>query len=283
MLTLQNKFLKRIEKSMFKFISFGSGSSGNCYYLSAIEGEAILIDAGIGIRKIKRYMKEYGLSMSHIKGIIVTHDHADHVKGAGYLSQEFNLPVYTTATIHKGMLENYNQTKKVDECLAIKIDKEKEFYLAGLSIIAFDIPHDSSENVGYLIKHGNEAFAIMTDVGSPTEKVHHYIGQCNHLVIEANYDEEMLRTGKYPEILKQRIASGMGHMSNRQTAQTLSETFHEQLKSVMLCHLSEENNHPELARKTIECHLRSFGIIAGKDFQLEVLRRLIPTGPFELE
>ncbi|MDE6000471.1 MAG: MBL fold metallo-hydrolase, partial [Bacteroidaceae bacterium] len=125
-------------------------------------------------------------------------------------------------------------------------------------------------------------FTVMTDVGDVTDEVKHYIGQSTHLVFEANYDDEMLKQGRYPEMLKERIASGHGHLSNKKTATAIAENFHEQLQNVWLCHLSEENNHPELARKTVETILRSYGIIAGTDFTLEVLRRKIPTGPFVL-
>lgn len=265
-----------------KFISLGSGSSGNCYYI-ANDSEAILVDAGVGIRRIKRHMKEYGISSSNIKGVLLTHDHADHVKAAGHISNEFGLPIYATKLVHNGLQHNHHSQKKIATEKAIVIDKEVEFTLAGFHITAFVIPHDASENVGYIIRHGNNSFTIMTDVGAPTDTVKHYIMQSNHLVIEANYDEEMLRhVGKYPKELQDRITSGTGHLSNIQTAKALVDSFHPDLHNVFLCHLSEENNHPELARKTIECHLRSFGIIAGKDFQLEVLRRTLPTGPFDL-
>lgn len=266
---------------MLTFLAFGSGSCGNCYYLSNDEG-AILIDAGIGIRRLKRCMKEYGLSFANVKGIIITHDHADHVKAAGYVSQEYNLPVYATELVYKGMCGNYHATKKVDADKVRTIEKDEEFTLAGFQITPFPIPHDSAENVGYCIRYADETFTIMTDVGMVTDCIKNYILRSNYLVLEANYDEEMLRNGKYPKMLQDRIMSGTGHLSNHQAAQVLAECLHPELKYVWLCHLSEENNHPELARKTIEMHLRSFGIIAGKDFQLEVLRRLIPTGPWQL-
>lgn len=266
---------------MLTFLAFGSGSCGNCYYLGNDEG-AILIDAGIGIRRLKRHMKEYGLSFANVKGIIVTHDHADHVKAAGYVSQEYGLPVYATELVHKGMSGNYHATKKIDADKVRIVEKECEFELAGFHITPFPIPHDSAENVGYNIRYADEAFTIMTDVGMVTDVVKEYIQKSNYLVLEANYDEEMLRNGKYPKMLQDRIMSGTGHLSNHQAAQALAECLHPDLKYVWLCHLSEENNHPELARKTVEMHLRSFGIIAGKDFQLEVLRRLIPTGPWQL-
>ena len=266
---------------MLNFLAFGSGSSGNCYYLSNGEG-AILIDAGIGIRRLKRSVKEYGVSFANIKGIIITHDHADHIKAAGHISKEYGLPVYATELVHKGMISNYHAAKKIEADKVRLVEPEQEFTLAGFSITPFTIPHDASENVGYCIRHGETTFTIMTDVGMLTDTIREYIGKTNFLVLEANYDVEMLKNGKYPKMLQDRIMSGSGHLSNRQAAQALEECFHENLKQVWLCHLSEENNHPELARKTIEFHLRSFGIIAGKDFQLEVLRRLIPTGPFEI-
>ena len=267
---------------MLEFVSFGSGSSGNCYYLGNDEG-AVLIDAGISIRKLKRYMKEHGLTFSSIKGILITHDHADHVKAVGHVSNEFNLPVYTTELVHKGIGRTNHAKKKLDGKNVIVIEKETEFSVSGFNITAFTIPHDSMDNVGYCIKCGDKTFTIMTDVGRPTDTVKAYIGKTNYLVLESNYDKEMLVNGKYPKILQDRIMSGTGHLSNQQTADTLAECFHKDLRNVWLCHLSEENNHPELARKTIEFHLRSYGIIAGTDFKLEVLRRLIPTGPYTLE
>ena len=264
-----------------KFISFGSGSSGNCYYLG--DGEnAILIDVGIGIRRLKKYLKEYGISCTELKGIVITHDHADHVKASGYISQELNLPVYTTMPIHDGISRNIHTVKKIEAVNCHYIVPGEPFTIAGFTITAFPIPHDSTENMGYKIEFGGKTFCIMTDVGEPTELVQTHIQVANYLVLEANYDKEMLRNGKYPQMLKERIASGTGHLSNMQAAEALAQNFHENLRSVWLCHLSEENNHPELARKTVEYHLRSFGIIAGKDFQLDVLHRLTPTGPFML-
>lgn len=264
------------------FVSIGSGSSGNCYYLSSGE-EALLVDAGIGIRRLKRAMKEYGLNHNRLKGLIITHDHADHVKAAGHVSCDLSLPVYATELVHQGINRNYHSLKKIEPDMVRIITPDTPFTLAGFEITPFVIPHDSSQNVGYQLRCGSQTFTIMTDVGSATDDVLKYIGQANYLVIEANYDEEMLRGGKYPKVLQDRIMSGTGHLSNHQAAKALSDTFHPDLHHVWLCHLSEENNHPELARKTVEFHLRSFGIIAGKDFQLDILRRQMPTGPFILD
>ncbi len=266
---------------MLQFISFGSGSCGNCYYLC--DGEnAILIDAGVGIRRLKRNMRDYGLSFSTIKAIFITHDHADHIKAAGHISGEMHIPVYTTEAIHQGIMRNYNALKKVEEGLKRYIKEEEPVEIGSFKITAFKMPHDSTENFGYTIEHEGKTFTIMTDIGSPTESLCSLIGKSNYLVIESNYDSEMLQTGKYPPHLKERIACGTGHLSNAQTAKALAENFHENLSHIWLCHLSEENNHPELARKTVEFTMRSYGLIEGKDYTLNVLKRKLPTGMFEL-
>lgn len=266
---------------MLTFISFGSGSCGNCYYLGTAS-DAILIDAGISIRRLKKNMMEYGIKKGNIRAMLITHDHSDHIKAAGLLSDEYGLPVYTTSLIHEGMNRNIMMNRKVASDRQVCIEKDTTFQIADFEITAFYIPHDSAENVGYSIKCGETRFTIMTDVGAVTPNISKYIGLSNYIVLEANYDLDMLRTGRYPETLKDRITSGTGHLSNMQTAQALVENIHPALRHVWLCHLSEENNHPELARKTVETHLRSFGIIAGTDFQLDVLRRKTPTGPFSL-
>lgn len=266
---------------MLTFTSFGSGSCGNCYYLGTPQ-ESIIIDAGVGIRKIKKHFSEYGVNKANIKGILITHDHSDHIKSAGLLSDELNVHVYTTANIHEGLNRNYMMNHKVSLQHRVDVEEGAEFHLGGFTITPFSLPHDATENMGYYIKYGDVSFCVMTDLGAITENVNKYLSQSNYIVFESNYDVDMLRTGRYPEQLKDRIMSGEGHISNAQAAQAVAENFHPGVKNVWLCHLSEENNHPELARKTMETYLRSFGIIAGVDFKLEVLRRKVPTGPFYL-
>lgn len=267
---------------MLTLFVFGSGSCGNCYYLKG-EDDALLIDAGVGVRRLKRNMYEYGIKFHNVRALLVTHDHADHVKNAGLISKDYNLDVYATEKVHEGIERSYMIKQKVEHHHKKTVYDGNTYEIGSFLVTPFTLPHDSSENVGYCIRYKEETFVIMTDVGAVTDNVNHYIGEANYLVIEANYDPEMLRVGRYPEILKTRIKSGNGHLSNLQTATALSDNFHENLRNVWLCHLSEENNHPELAKKTIETHLRSFGIIAGKDFSLEVLRRKVPTGPFVLK
>ena len=267
---------------MMKFISFGSGSSGNCYLLTT-PNDALLIDLGVGLRGLKKDFRNYGLSLSMVHHVLITHDHADHIKSVGSFSHDYNIPVYATREVHVGINRNYCITQKISSELARVIEKGKTYQIGDFSVSPFGVPHDSSDNVGYFIEAEGTNFCVMTDVGTVTDEMKEYIRRARHLVIEANHDEEMVMSGPYPQFLKTRILSQTGHLSNRNCALALIENMSEDLRNVWLCHLSEEKNHPELARKTVESLLRDYGIIAGVDIQLEVLKRNSPTGVFELE
>lgn len=266
---------------MFKFISFGSGSSGNCYELLT-ENDALLIDAGVGVRLLKRHMKNYGQGLSKVHHLLITHDHADHIKSVGSMSHEFTLPVYATKAVHHGIDRNYCVSRKVEPELRRYVEPGVAFDVGKFRVTPFSVPHDSSDNVGYMIETQGVSFCIMTDVGHVTDEMASFIGRANFLVLEANHDREMLQHGPYPLHLKERIQSGTGHLNNTACGEAIAQHMSEGLRHVWLCHLSEENNHPELARKTVESVLRSYGIIAGKDIQLDVLKRTMPTGPFDL-
>lgn len=266
---------------MFKFISFGSGSSGNCYYICTEEG-GIMIDVGLGLRTIKKYFHEYGIPVDDLHDIIITHDHADHIKSVGTLSRKLDIPVYATSLVHTGIDNNYSVRCKVDKERRKTIEKGRTFELNGMKITPFDVPHDSSDNVGYKIEHGGKVFCLMTDVGHLTEEMEQMIQQANYLVIEANYDDLMLEVGPYPRYLKDRIKSGNGHLSNAKCADGLIENYSPSLSHIWLCHLSEENNHPELARKNIKQALMDNGIDVDTVVKLDVLRRRVPDGFYEL-
>ena len=266
---------------MIRFCSLSSGSSGNCYYLYT-ENDSLMIDAGLGIRAIKKCFREYGFSLAKVGNILVTHDHADHVKAVGLVCRDFHTNVYATRLVHEGIANNYCVRAKIAVEHQRLVEKGVPFTLGDFRITPFGVPHDSCDNVGYRIECGGVSFCLMTDAGSLTEEMASMIGDTDYLVIEANYDEEMLAGGPYPQHLKVRIAGQRGHMSNRDCAKAIAENATSRLKRVWLCHLSEENNHPELARKTVEQVLRSYGIVAGKDFALEVLKRKVPSGVYEL-
>ena len=264
-----------------RFICFGSGSSGNCYYLFT-DTEGLFIDAGIGVRTLKKYFRNYGLSISTAKNILLTHDHADHVKSVGSLSHDYWLPVYSTEEVHNGVRHNYCVNKKIDPSLIKLFEKGSTIDVGPFRVTSFPVPHDSRDCVGYSICCDGVSFCIITDVGEITDEIKPFIRSANYLVIEANHDEEMLMGGPYPEYLKRRILSSNGHLSNKACAQALVENATDNLRHVWLCHLSEENNHPELARKTVDNILRSYGIAPGKDFDLDVLKRTTPRDIVEL-
>ncbi len=267
---------------MLKFISFGSGSSGNCYFLSS-GTDGLVIDVGLGLRTLKKYFREYGLSLSSIHNIIVTHDHADHIKSVGTMSSEFNIPVYATRDVHTGIERNYCVSKKVSRERKHYVEKGQPIKLGSFEVTPFGVPHDSADNVGYSIECEGVVFCIMTDVGIVTDEMKEKIREANYLVIEANYDEAMLESGPYPAYLKKRIASSSGHLSNADCAKALAENATGKLRKVWLCHLSEENNHPELARKTVETALHECLGDRQPMPELVVLKRKMPTGIFELE
>ena len=266
---------------MLKFLSLGSGSSGNCYFFQTAN-DALLIDSGIGMRTIKKNLHDYNLKLDDVNHILITHAHADHVRSVGVLSIEYNIPVYALKEVHMGIQSNYCVTKKVPADNVRVIESGMRIKLGDFYITPFDVPHDV-KNVGYKIEVDGITFCLMTDVGHITEKMSQYIGEANYLVLEANHDKEMLANGPYPQHLKERIDGWTGHLSNKKCAEAIANYATQNLKHVWLCHLSEENNHPILALKTVEQTLRSYGIIPGKDFMVEALKRKTPSQLYELE
>ncbi len=267
---------------MLKFLCLGSGSSGNCYLLST-EGTTIMIDAGIGIRLLKRHLQTYGIQLNELAAVFVTHDHADHIKSVGKLAAEYNLPIYATEMVHTGIARNYCVSPRLAESAKRFIDKDVAVDLGPFHITPFDVPHDSNDCVGYRIEAGGVCFTLITDIGHVTERVKEEVSRANYLVLESNHDVEMLMAGSYPAHLKGRISGPTGHLSNSDAAELLANSSSPNLQHVWLCHLSEENNHPELARKTVDSILRSYGIVPGVDFQVEVLRRVVPSDIYELD
>lgn len=266
---------------MLKFLCLGSGSSGNCYYLS-YNNNAILIDAGLGIRTIKRVLKDNNLPFNSIRAVFVTHDHADHIKSVGVLGEKYNIPIYTTQLVHQGIRKSYCVTEKLTANHICFIEKEESLPFHSFAITAFEVPHDGTDNVGYCIECDNKTICFLTDLGHITEIAAKYIERANYLILEANYEEEMLKNGPYPKYLKDRIASPNGHMGNHDTAHFLAEHLQEHLKHVWLCHLSKDNNHPELAFKAVEMEMHDHGIIIGKDLEVTPLKRTTPSNLYEL-
>lgn len=255
----------------FTFFSLGSGSSGNCYYLGNSK-YGILIDAGIGPRIIKKRLAEHGVDMSTIWAVIITHDHYDHIRSVGHLGEKQNIPVYATEAVHRAISRTPLVKQKLNGSVRM-IKKWIPFKIEDLKITAFPVPHDSMENVGYFIEFGNQRLVLATDIGTITDELRGYMLKANHLVIESNYDEDMLHNGSYPIHLKDRITNGTGHLSNRETAQFLAKNYSSKLKNIWLCHLSGDNNHPQLAYDTVAKELTKSGVRIGEEVNLSVFGR----------
>ena len=180
------------------------------------------------------------------------------------------------------MNRNYCMVDKVYSAHRAII-KEVPFKIRNFTITAFEVPHDGSDNVGFFITYGNQHFAFATDLGTITPTADKYLRQANYLVIESNYDEAMLQHGTYPPHLKRRILADNGHMDNARTADYLARIYTPALRNIFLCHLSGDNNHPELAYKTIENRLYEEGIRVGKDVELVALTRNHPSALYTFE
>ena len=218
-----------------------------------------------------------------MRHVLITHDHADHIKSVGAFSNEYNVPVYATQEVHDGINRNYCVVKKVPAELVGLVEKGKTIQLGDFTVTPFTVPHDSADNVGYFIEADGTNFCLITDAGSVTDEMQEYISKARHLVIEANHDIEMVKGGPYPQFLKDRILSGTGHLNNHDCGIAIIENMSEQLKNVWLCHLSAENNLPDKAHDEVAAKLRENGIVPGEDVNIHVLMRKKVSGPWILK
>ena len=242
-----------------RFISFGSGSSGNCSYVGTPEC-GILIDAGVDNKLVLSELARNGIDKSTIKGIFLTHDHGDHVRYSSALvrhNQGWRL--FSTPRTLEGILRRHNLSRRIRDYHS-PIYKEHEYIFDDIRIVPFETSHDGTDNVGFEISMGATRFVIATDTGTITERADYYLRRATAIMIESNYDSTMLATGRYPEHLKARIRSEIGHMDNAATARYITEIFRPGLSHVLLCHLSLDNNTPETAMATMLNSLRSIGI-----------------------
>jgi phosphoribosyl 1,2-cyclic phosphodiesterase len=247
-----------------RYMSFGSGSSGNCSYLGT-RSCGVLIDAGVDNNKVTKALADNGIDINTIKGILLTHDHADHVRYAySILRHNKHMRLYTTPRVINGMLKRHNISRRIND-YHTAVYKEFEIHIGDLCVTPFDISHDGSDNMGFSIKLVDQdpIFVIATDMGVITERADHYMRQANYLMIESNYDLDMLQRGRYPEYLKARIKSPTGHMNNTDAAEYLVKIYSDKLRRIFLCHLSHDNNTPEIALTTARQALEAAGITVG--------------------
>jgi len=260
------------------FCSLSSGSSGNCYYLGN-EFHGILIDAGISGTAIRKTLKKLGISMQTIMGVLVTHNHTDHVKGLHQLTRKNNLPVFTTPKIWESILSPKNNISS--DCIR-EIGLQQRFHIGGFDIEAFPVSHDAPETIGFHICAEDKKITIATDLGHICQTAAPYIKAANLLVIESNYDEQMLVNGNYPNYLKARIQSDRGHLGNHQTSAFLADNISDNLSHICLAHLSKNNNTPEIALQTLKQTFSERGINLNGQHRISILNRNMPSDMIRL-
>jgi phosphoribosyl 1,2-cyclic phosphodiesterase len=261
------------------FCSLSSGSSGNCYYLGN-EFHGILIDAGISATSIRKFLKSMDISMQTIMGVFITHNHIDHVKGLEQLTRKSYIPAFTTRNVWESILTPH--VKISADCIR-EIPLQQKFHLAGFDIEAFPVHHDAPETIGFHIIAGDKKVTIVTDLGHICDTAAPYVEAANLLVIEANYDEEMLTHGAYPHFLKARIRSDHGHLGNHQTSAFLADIMSDNLNYICLAHLSKNNNTPEKVLQTLQKTFSERGIALNEKQQITILNRNTPTEMIRLE
>jgi phosphoribosyl 1,2-cyclic phosphodiesterase len=255
------------------FCSLSSGSSGNCYYLGN-GSHGILIDAGISATSIRRFLSNIEIPMESIMGVLITHNHIDHIRGLEVLLRKNHLPAFTTYNVWRSIL---NPRVNISPDCIREIQLMNKFNLAGFDIEAFPVCHDSPETLGFHISAGEKTITVVTDLGHICTTSGHYIRTANLLVIESNYDEEMLMAGSYPQFLKARIKSDRGHLGNHQTASFLADVMNDNIRRVCLAHLSKNNNSPDKALDTLYRTFAEKGIPLNGSPEIMILNRNTPT------
>lgn len=235
-----------------KFKSLSSGSCGNCYFLGIFSEDgkcdcSILIDAGVSPRTLKNELRKEGLTPDCIEGMLITHDHNDHIRSLGSYCKHLHYPVWSPARMRRAIGGKYYTGEHYYDCARTLGEGWNDIVPGKIRARWFELPHDAAQTVGYAILIGDYKFVIMTDLGHITEQAASYASQADTVVIESNYDRDMLVNGPYPRELKERIMNSSGHLSNGDCASAIASFDHEGLRNVFLCHLSEHNNTPELA------------------------------------
>ncbi len=255
-----------------RLCSIASGSSGNCIYVGS-DNTHILIDTGISKKRIDEGLAELGLSGEQIDGILITHEHSDHIQGLGVFSRKYEVPIYATRGTIRGIQE-YKCLGKMPEGIYHSVAKDETFEIGDLKIKPFAISHDANEPSGYRVETEDKAIAVATDLGIYDDYTIENLKDLNGIILEANHDIHMLEVGPYPYYLKQRVLGNHGHLSNELSGRLLCNILHDKLKYIMLGHLSKENNYPELAYETVKLEVTMGKTpYSGEDISLMVAKR----------
>lgn len=255
-----------------RMCSIASGSSGNCVYVGS-DATHLLVDVGISGKKTESGLEELGISGGDLDGILITHEHADHISGLGVLARKYEIPIYAT----RGTIEAVRQMKSmgsIDQELWVEVKEDQRFTIKDLTVNPLRISHDAAQPVAYRISYGSKRVAVCTDLGVYNDYTVECLKGLDAILLEANHDVNMLQVGPYPYPLKQRILGSRGHLSNENSGRLLCRILHDKLKTILLGHLSKENNLPELAFESVrmEINMDANPYKAG-DFDIRVARR----------
>ena len=271
-----------------RFKSFSSGSCGNCYFLGIFSETGaceagVLIDAGFSPRRLKKELAAEGLCFDDFAGLLVTHDHNDHIRSLGSYCKHLRKPVWTPPELAGALSRHFVVGEFYGPCRRTLGPGWNELVPGRIRAQYFTVPHDASYTCGYALLLDDYRFVIMTDIGRMVPQALAFARQADTVVIESNYDLEMLRHGPYPKVLQDRICGGNGHLSNAECAEALRDFVHPGLRNIFLCHLSEHNNTPELAYKTSSAILRDLCDLSGeRPPRLCPLPRMTPSPFFNL-
>ena len=254
-----------------RLVSIASGSSGNCIYVGSDQSH-ILVDAGISNKRIEQGLNDIGLKGAELDGVVITHEHSDHIKGLGVLARKHHVPIYGTEETLKEIAANTRLGKYPKELLH-PILPDVDFQIGDLTLEPFSIHHDAANPVAYRVSHERKSVAVATDMGHYDQYVIDHLKDLDALLLEANHDVNMLETGPYPYYLKTRIASQRGHLCNEENAATLVRLLENGCERFALCHISQENNTPELALESVRAALLGAGVVPGRDCVVNAARR----------
>lgn len=254
---------------MIKFCPLFSGSSGNALYLK-YNDTSILIDAGLSKKRITQAISDIGEDASKLNAILITHEHIDHTSGIGVMERGYNIPVYANISTWKNMPSFVGRISQENICY---FETGKKFTINDIEILPFGIPHDAADPVGYSFYLDSRKVTSVTDIGHLTDTILENIKGSDLLLMESNHDLDMLINGSYPGPLKKRIKGDFGHLCNKDCGDLIARYIEFGLKTIVLGHLSAENNTPQLAYDTIKQCIENSGYEIGRDIELEVAKR----------
>lgn len=255
-----------------RFCSIASGSSGNCIYVGS-DNTHLLVDTGISKKRIEEGLGNLQVNGEALQGILITHEHSDHIQGLGVFSRRYGVPIYATKGTIQGIRE-YKGLGELPEGLFKEISRDDIFEIGNMQIKPFAISHDAKEPTGYRIESKGKAVAIATDLGKYDDYIVQNLQNLDAILLEANHDVHMLEVGPYPYPLKRRVLGDKGHLSNELSGRLLCDILHRNLKHIVLGHLSKENNYEELAKETVKLEVTLSSLdFRGEDLPLTVARR----------